>query len=177
MQSCRRLVWAWLAVIAIATTLTYAQEPGADSGDPPKLRRADKGDAKPETPSGETKKPEGSEEKKEDKKDDSSDKKPGGLFGGSSFLFIMIGGFLLLYFLMSRGKRKQAAKRKEMLSNLKKGDKMTTIGGIVGTVMEVREDEVTVKVDETNNIRVKFARWAVRGVGETAKTEGPEDKK
>lgn len=92
----------------------------------------------------------------------------------NSFLFVMIGGFILLYLWMGRGRRKKEAKRRDMLASLKKGDKVTSIGGIVGTVMEVREDEVSVKVDENNNIRMKFARWAIRGVGEEAKTETPE---
>jgi preprotein translocase subunit YajC len=86
----------------------------------------------------------------------------------------MVGGFILLYVWMGRSRRKQESKRKEMLAALKKGDKVTSIGGIVGTVIEVREDEITVKVDETNNVRMKFARWAIRGVGEAAKTQGPE---
>ena len=60
-----------------------------------------------------------------------------------------------------------------MLSSLKKGDKITSIGGIVGTVIEVRDDEVTVKVDETGNVRMKFARWAIRGVGDAARAEDP----
>ena len=102
---------------------------------------------------------------------------PRGLFGGGSFIWIMLGGFLLLYFWMSRGRRKKETKRKEMLSNLKKGDKITSIGGVVGSVIEVRDDEVTVKVDENNNVRMRFARWAIRGIGEEAKTEQPEDKR
>ena len=96
---------------------------------------------------------------------------PGGLFGGSYFPFVLIGAFVLLYIWMGRNKRKQEAKRKEMLSSLKKGDKVTSIGGIIGTVIEVREDEVTVKVDETNNIRLKFLRRSISGVGEDAKSE------
>jgi len=100
-----------------------------------------------------------------------------GLWGGNKMLFIMLGGVFLLYIFMGRSKRKQAAKRKEMLASLKKGAKVTTIGGIVGTVVEVREDEVTVKVDETNNSRLRLARWAIRGVGEEAKTERPDQKK
>ena len=94
-----------------------------------------------------------------------------------SFFIVIIVGFFLLYWWSSRGRRKQEQKRKDMLANLKKGDKVTSIGGIIGTVIEVREDEVTVKVDETNNTRMKFARWAIRGVGEDAKTQAPEEKK
>lgn len=93
------------------------------------------------------------------------------------FPILVIGGFILLYFWMGRSRRKQESKRKDMLAGLKKGDKVTSIGGVVGTVMEVREDEVTVKVDESNNIRMKFARWAIRGIGDEAKTQTPGDKK
>jgi len=89
-------------------------------------------------------------------------------------LLAMLGGFFLLYLWMTRGKKKEQQRRKEMLEALKKGDKVTTIGGIVGTVMDVKDDEVTVKVDESANVRMKFARWAVRGVGDAAKAENPQ---
>ncbi len=78
--------------------------------------------------------------------------------------------FLMMWW-SSRSRRKQEAKHKEMLANLKKGDKVTSIGGIRGTVIETRDDEVLVKVDETNNIRMRFARWAIRNVGEEARGE------
>jgi len=91
-------------------------------------------------------------------------------------LFLMLGAFVLLYLVMGRSRRKQEAKRKEMLASLKKGDKVTSIGGIVGTIIEIKEDEVTVKVDESNNVRMKFARWAIRGVGEESKAD-PSQKK
>jgi preprotein translocase subunit YajC len=91
---------------------------------------------------------------------------------------VLLGGVVLMWIWMGRGRRKQEAKRKEMLSNLKKGDKIVSIGGIIGTVIEAKPEEITVKVDETNNVRMKFARWAIRGVGEDAKTTSPdEDKK
>ena len=98
--------------------------------------------------------------------------------GGSGFqrmmpLLLIVGAFFLMYIWMGRGKRKEQQRRREMLSALKKGDKITTIGGAVGTVMEVREDEVTVKVDESGNVRMRFARWAIRGVGDLAKAENP----
>jgi len=99
--------------------------------------------------------------------------KPGFLDG--KWMFIMIGGFLLLWFWMGRGRKKEQRKRKEMLESLKKGDRVTSIGGIIGTVVDVRDDEVTVKVDESGNVRMHFARWAIRGVGDAAKAEKPEE--
>lgn len=88
-------------------------------------------------------------------------------------LLLIVGAFFLMYIWMGRGKRKEQHRRREMLSALKKGDKITTIGGVVGTVIEIRDDEVTVKVDESGNVRMKFARWAIRGVGDLAKAENP----
>ena len=90
---------------------------------------------------------------------------------------VLIGGVVLMWIWMGRGRRKQEAKRKEMLSNLKKGDKIVSIGGVIGTVIEAKPEEITVKVDETNNVRMKFARWAIRGVGEEGKTNPDQDKK
>ncbi len=107
--------------------------------------------------------------------------KPGGGNGGSPFspqlLLIIVAVFALMMIWQSRSRKKQQAKRDQMLAALKKGDKVTSIGGIVGTIIEAREDEIVIKVDETNNVRMHFARWAVRGTGDEAKTEHPDDKK
>jgi len=92
---------------------------------------------------------------------------------GTMWLVLMIGGLILIYLWMGRGPRKERQRRQEMISSLKRGDKVTTIGGIVGTIIEIRDDELTVKVDESNNVRMKFAKWAVRGVGDLAKAENP----
>ena len=96
-----------------------------------------------------------------------------GMLGDSNgMMFAMMGGVIVLFWFMGRGKRKQEASRRDMLGNLKKGDKVTTIGGIIGTVVDVREDEVVVKIDD--DARIHMARWAIRGVGEAAKAENPE---
>ncbi|MCE5326228.1 MAG: preprotein translocase subunit YajC [Planctomycetaceae bacterium] len=91
------------------------------------------------------------------------------------FIWVMLGAVVLMWLFMGRNKRKQAAKKKEMLSSLKKGDRVTSIGGIIGSVVEVREDEVVLKIDD--NSRMHLARWAIRGVGEEAKQENPDAKK
>lgn len=87
------------------------------------------------------------------------------------YIFIVLGGMLLLFFIMGRKPRQEEKKRQEMLSNIKKGDKVTTIGGIVGTIVDVRDKEIVVKIDENTNTRMKFLRSAIRSVGEL-----PEDK-
>ncbi|MCY2932492.1 MAG: preprotein translocase subunit YajC [Planctomycetota bacterium] len=100
---------------------------------------------------------------------------PCGMLGDNGGLFAIMGGVLVLFWFMGRGKRKQEASRRDMLANLKKGDKITTIGGIIGTIVDVREDEVVLKIDD--DARIHMARWAIRGVGETAKAENPDQAK
>jgi len=100
-------------------------------------------------------------------------KGPGGLFGSSSFLYIMLGMLVLMFLFSSRSKKKQANKRRELLESIRKGSKIVTIGGIVGTVAEVRDDEVLVKVDD--GTRMKFARWAIRTVGDDAESDKGSD--
>ena len=102
--------------------------------------------------------------------DAATDGKGGGNMN-TVFLVVMFGGLILMMVFMNRGKRKDAHRRAEMLAAIKKGDKVTSIGGIIGTVMDVKADEITVKVDESTNTRMKFARWAIRGVGDAAKVE------
>lgn len=81
-------------------------------------------------------------------------------------LYGMIALIVLMFFMQSRGRKKQEAQRREMLSNLKKGDKITTTSGIIGTLIELREDEIVLKVDETNNVRMRFLRGAIMNVGD-----------
>ncbi len=92
------------------------------------------------------------------------------------FMIMIFGVLAIFMFITSNSRKKQQRKHQDMLSNLKKGDKVVSIGGIVGTIVECREDEIVVKTDETNNTRMKFARWAIRGTGETAK-EDPQASK
>lgn len=72
--------------------------------------------------------------------------------------------FLMYHFMISRPQRKQQSERDAMLKQLKKNDPVVTIGGILGTVVNLSEDgsEVTVKVDD--NTRLKFRRDAIREV-------------
>jgi len=48
-----------------------------------------------------------------------------------------------------------------MVQSLQKNDKVRTIGGIIGTIVDVRDDEITLKIDESNNTKIKIATSAV----------------
>lgn len=71
----------------------------------------------------------------------------------------------VLYFFVFRAKRNQDKRRSESLEKLRPGQRVQTIGGILGTVTAVNDkNEVTVKVDETNNVKIKFIRNAIHRV-------------
>jgi preprotein translocase subunit YajC len=79
--------------------------------------------------------------------------------------------FVVIYMFMLRGPRKQQQKQKQMVQALAKNDRVRTIGGILGTVVDVRGDEVTLKIDETNNTKIRISASAV---GKNLTKEGKE---
>jgi preprotein translocase YajC subunit len=85
-----------------------------------------------------------------------------GLFDSPfTFLLLML---VVFYFFLIRNKRRQENQRKQMIDQLKRGDRVQTIGGILGTVIEARENEVLIKVDESSNTKIRFARSAIHRV-------------
>jgi len=78
--------------------------------------------------------------------------------------------FLVMYFLLFRGPKKKQKQHQNMVKSLKKNDKVRTIGGIIGTIVDVRDDEITLKVDESSNTKIKIASSAI-GVNLSQKPE------
>jgi len=85
-------------------------------------------------------------------------KSPFGSYGNLLFLGVM---FLLMYMILFRGPRKKQQQHKQMMQALAKNDKVQTIGGIIGTVVDIKDNEVTLKVDESNNTKIKILRSAI----------------
>jgi len=79
--------------------------------------------------------------------------------------------FVVMYIFMLRGPRKQQQKHKQMVQALAKNDRVRTIGGILGTVVDIKGDEVTLKVDESSNTKIKITTSAV---GRNLTQEGKE---
>ena len=78
-------------------------------------------------------------------------------------LVVMIGIF---YFMLIRPENKRKKEAKQMRSALKTGDKITTIGGIIGTVVSVKDDKFVIEVG-ADQVRLEFAKWAL-STNETA---------
>ena len=73
--------------------------------------------------------------------------------------FILI--FLVMYLLLFRGPRKKQQQHKQMVQTLEKNDRVRTIGGIIGNVVDVKDDEITLKIDESNNTKIKIVPSAI----------------
>lgn len=83
---------------------------------------------------------------------------PQGFEQFAAFLPIII-LFVLFYFLLIRPQQKSQRTRQEMLRNLKKGDRVVTVGGMHGLIKEVHEDFLILRV--TDNVNLKFNRQGI----------------
>lgn len=81
---------------------------------------------------------------------------------------ILIVFLLVMYFMMIRPQRKKEKETKEMLAALAVGDVITTIGGIIGKIVKVKEDEIYLQTGKVGNANeqsvIRFSKWAVRDV-------------
>jgi preprotein translocase subunit YajC len=75
--------------------------------------------------------------------------------------WIYIALMLVMFFVLFRGPQKQKQERKKLVQSLQKNDRVQTIGGIFGTVVDIKGDEITLKVDESNNTKIKVTSSAI----------------
>ena len=79
--------------------------------------------------------------------------------------------FLVMMILFTvLGQRRDKKKRQVMLGAVKKHDRVQTVGGVIGSIVEVKPDTIVLKVDESTNTRITFARSSIQHV----LTDGPE---
>lgn len=94
-----------------------------------------------------------------------------GLF---SMLWPIAAMFVVLYFLLIRPQQKRQKTRTNMLNALKKGDKVVTIGGLHGTIVELTDDTVILRVNDVT--KLTFDRSAVNSVIQASAAEAGEKK-
>ncbi len=101
--------------------------------------------------------------------------------GGSNpimAILIMVGPILIIFwFLIIRPQQREDDRRKKMVNALKKNDRVYTVGGIIGVVhsVDLEKKEVVLKVDDSNNTKVRFLLSAVSAVLSESSSE--EEKK
>jgi preprotein translocase subunit YajC len=83
-------------------------------------------------------------------------------FSAGSFIPMMIVMFVVIYFFMIRPEQKKQKAKQKMVNEIRKGDKILTIGAIHGNVMNVKDDTISVKI--ADNTVVKFAKSAISNV-------------
>jgi len=83
------------------------------------------------------------------------------------FLLIIV----VMYLFLFRGPKKKQQEHQKMVASLKKNDRVRTIGGIFGTVLDVRDDEVVLKVDESTNAKIRVVPSAIATVLSNGKTD------
>lgn len=88
----------------------------------------------------------------------------GGLMGMILPLVLLIGIF---YFMLIRPENKKKKEMAKMRSELGVGDVITTIGGIVGTICAVKEDNIVIETG-ADRVRVEFKKWAISSKGDQA---------
>lgn len=94
-------------------------------------------------------------------------------FGSSIVMLVLM--LAVFYFMLIRPENKRKKEAEQMRSAVKTGDKITTIGGIVGTVVNVKDDKIVVETS-ADQVRIEFAKWAI-STNETAAANAKEEAK
>lgn len=96
--------------------------------------------------------------------------------GGMTSLIMIVAMIAVFYFLMIRPENKRKKEAEQMRSAVKTGDEITTIGGIIGTVVSVKDDKFVMETS-ADQVRIEFAKWALSTNDSAAEAKKEEEKK
>lgn len=82
------------------------------------------------------------------------------LSGNGTMIIMLVALFAVFYFMIIRPENKKKKEAEELRNALKKGDCITTIGGIVGTVCSIKDDKIVIETSE-DQVRMELMKWAV----------------
>ena len=99
---------------------------------------------------------------------------PAAGMGGS--LIMIVAMFALMYFMLIRPENKRKKEAEQMRSAVRTGDKITTIGGIIGTVVNVKDEKIVIETS-ADQVRIEFAKWAISSNETAAEAAKAEQKK
>ena len=95
--------------------------------------------------------------------------------GGASYIIMIVAMLAVFYFMLIRPENKRKKEAEQLRSALKTGDKVTTIGGIQGTVVSVKDEKFVLETG-ADQVRIEFAKWAL-STNETAAENAKADAK
>ena len=97
-----------------------------------------------------------------------------GTAGGGSMILMFVILIAVFYFFMIRPENKRKKEAQQMRDSLKVGDNITTIGGIIGDIVSIKDDSIVIETT-TDRVRVEFAKFAV-STNNTAEKEAAKQK-
>ena len=95
--------------------------------------------------------------------------------GLGSSIIMMVAMLAIFYFMLIRPENKRKKEAEQMRSSVKTGDKITTIGGIIGTVVHVKDDKIVIETS-ADQVRMELAKWAI-STNDTAEAAAKEKAK
>ena len=96
--------------------------------------------------------------------------------GMGSTVIMLVLMVAVFYFMLIRPENKRKKEAEAMRGSVKTGDKITTIGGIIGTVVNVKEDKIVIETS-ADQVRIEFAKWAISTNETAAEAKKAEAKK
>ena len=96
--------------------------------------------------------------------------------GLGSSIFMIVAMLAVFYFMLIRPENKRKKEAEELRASVKTGDKITTIGGIVGTVVNVKEDRIVIE-SGADQVRLELMKWAISTNETAAEAKKAEAKK
>ena len=95
--------------------------------------------------------------------------------GGMSTIIMLVVMIAVFYFMLIRPENKRKKEAEQTRKSIKVGDEITTIGGIVGTVVSVKEEKFVMETS-ADQVRIEFAKWAI-STNDTAVAAAKEEAK
>jgi len=83
-----------------------------------------------------------------------------GTQGGGSMIIMMVVMVVIFYFFLIRPENKKKKAANEMRNALKVGDNITTIGGVIGDIVSIKDDSLVIETS-ADKVRVEFSKWAI----------------
>ena len=96
--------------------------------------------------------------------------------GGASMLITLVLMMAVFYFMLIRPENKRKKEAEQMRSSVMTGDRISTIGGILGTVVNVKDDKLVIETS-ADQVRIEIAKWAISSNETAAEAAKAEAKK
>lgn len=92
-------------------------------------------------------------------------------FGGYTMIIMLVVFFAVFYFMILRPENKKKKEQEELRNSVRKGDQITTIGGIIGKVVNLKDDKIVIETGE-DEVRLEMMKWSVMTNNTAEKEKG-----